>query len=124
MNIDKTIVGNEVLLDVNITLQTFRRSTAFQQGIVSVILSFHQRFDEMDRLRKIFIALDKSNDGMLTMEEIHEGLVQVMGNVKGNMREFQELMLEVDQDGDGLIDYSEFLAASVNKAKLLTSQNL
>ncbi len=44
-----------------------------------------------------------------------------MGNVKGNMREFQELMLEVDKDGDGLIDYSEFLAASVNKAKLLTS---
>ena len=33
-------------------------------------------------------------------------------------------MLEVDQDGDGLVNYSEFLAASINKAKLLSTQNL
>jgi Ca2+-binding EF-hand superfamily protein len=75
----------------------------------------------MDRLRLIFLALDKSNDGMLAFEEIHQGLVQVMGNVKGNLKEFQEIMLEVDQDGDGLVNYSEFLAASVNKAKLLST---
>jgi|LauGreDrversion4_2_1035121.scaffolds.fasta_scaffold411554_2 Ca2+-binding EF-hand superfamily protein len=47
-----------------------------------------------------------------------------MGNVKGNLKEFQEIMLEVDQDGDGLVNYSEFLAASINKAKLLSTQNL
>ena len=58
---------------------------------------------------------------MLTFEEIHQGLIQVMGNVKGNLKEFQEIMIEVDQDGDGLVDYSEFLAASVNKAKLLST---
>lgn len=75
----------------------------------------------MDRLRVIFLALDKSNDGMLTFEEIHQGLIQVMGNVKGNLKEFQEIMMEVDQDGDGLVNYSEFLAASVNKAKLLST---
>ena len=40
-NIDKSGVGNDVMLDINITLQTYRRSTAFQQGIVSIILSFH-----------------------------------------------------------------------------------
>jgi hypothetical protein len=50
----------------------------------------------MDRLRVIFLALDKSNDGMLTFDEIHQGLIQVMGNVKGNLKEFQEIMMEVD----------------------------
>lgn len=44
-----------------------------------------------------------------------------MGKVKGNLKEFQEIMFEVDQDGDGLVNYSEFLAASVNKAKLLST---
>jgi calcium-dependent protein kinase len=78
----------------------------------------------MDRLRLIFLALDKSNDGMLTFEEVHQGLIQVMGNVKGNLKEFQEIMYEIDQDGDGLVNYSEFLAAAVNKAKLLSTQNL
>jgi len=61
---------------------------------------------------------------MLTLDEIHEGLISVMGNVKGNLKEFQEIMQEIDRDGDGLVAYSEFLSASVNKVKLLTDQNL
>lgn len=73
----------------------------------------------MDRLRKVFLALDKSNDGMLTMEEIREGLIGVMGRVKGNLKEFQDIMDNIDKDGNGLLDYSEFLAAAVNKCKLL-----
>ena len=69
-------------------MQTFRRSTVFQQGIISIIMSFNQRFEDMDRLRKVFLALDKSNDGQLTFDEIHEGLVTAMGRVKGNLKEF------------------------------------
>jgi calcium-dependent protein kinase len=78
----------------------------------------------MDRLRQIFLALDKSNDGMLTLEEVQEGLVKVMGRVKGNLREFQQIMEDLDKDGNGMIDYSEFLAASVNKSKIISEENL
>ena len=84
-------------------------------------MSFNQRYDEMDRLRKIFLALDKSNDGLLTIEEIREGLVTVMGRVKGNLNEFQEIMQEIDKDGNGVIDYSEFLAGAVNKHMLINA---
>jgi Ca2+-binding EF-hand superfamily protein len=87
-------------------------------------MSFNQRFEDMDRLRLVFLALDKSNDGRLTLDEIHEGLVTVMGRVKGNLKEFQEIMREIDKDGDGLVDYSEFLAAAVNKAKIISDENL
>lgn len=87
-------------------------------------MSFNQRFEDMDRLRLVFLALDKSNDGHLTFEEIHEGLVSVMGRVKGNLKEFQEIMREIDKDGDGLVDYSEFLAGAVNKAKIISDENL
>jgi calcium-dependent protein kinase len=87
-------------------------------------MSFNQRWEDMDKLRKVFLALDKSNDGQLTLDEVHEGLVNVMGRVKGNLREFQEIMLELDRDGNGLIDYSEFLVAAVDKAKIISTQNL
>jgi Ca2+-binding EF-hand superfamily protein len=62
--------------------------TSFQQGIVAFIMTFKQRYDELDRLRMIFLSVDKSNDGMLTIEEVREGLVTVMGRVKGNLQEF------------------------------------
>lgn len=47
-----------------------------------------------------------------------------MGRVKASLKEFQEIMRDLDKDGNGVIDYSEFLAAAVNKAKLLSNENL
>jgi Ca2+-binding EF-hand superfamily protein len=47
-----------------------------------------------------------------------------MGRVKANLKEFQEIMRDLDKDGNGFIDYSEFLAAAVNKAKIISSENL
>ncbi len=71
----------------------FGKTTKFQQGIISFMMRFNQSFDEMDRLRMIFLTLDKSNDGLLTADEIREGLIKVLGTVKGNLREFQEVMI-------------------------------
>lgn len=87
-------------------------------------MSFNQRYEEMDELRKIFMSLDKSNDGMLTIDEVREGLIQVMGNFRGNMREFEEIMVDLDKDCNGVIDYSEFLTAAINKNQLINARNL
>ncbi len=91
---------------------------------MAFIMSFNQRYEEMDELRKIFMSLDKSNDGMLTIDEVREGLIQVMGNFRGNMREFEEIMVDLDKDCNGVIDYSEFLTAAINKNQLINARNL
>lgn len=114
-NVDRPKISKEQLLDITNNLQNFRRNTVFQTGVMAFIMSFNQRCEEMDELRKIFMSLDKSNDGMLTVDEIREGLIAVMGNFKGNMREFEEIMIDLDKDCNGVIDYSEFLTAGINK---------
>jgi Ca2+-binding EF-hand superfamily protein len=60
----------------------------------------------------------------LTLDEIHEGLTTIMGHVKGNLKEFEDLMISLDKNCNGVIDYSEFLTAAVSKTKLLTTDNL
>ena len=70
------------------------------------------------------MKLDKTHDGTLTSEEIQEGLTNVMGNVRGNLKEFEKLMIALDRDGNGVIDYSEFLTAAVDKHKLLSKDNM
>lgn len=47
-----------------------------------------------------------------------------MGHVKGNLKEFEELMIAIDKNCNGVIDYSEFITAAVNKTKLLSVENL
>ena len=93
--------------------------SVFQQGIVAYITSFSQRHEEMDRAREVFLELDKSGDGTLSVEEVRDGLVKAMGNVKGNLDDFNRVMSDLDKDGNGVIDYSEVLAASINKQSLI-----
>ena len=41
---------------------------------MAYIMHFYENCGEYDELRKIFIALDKTNDGKLSLDEIREGL--------------------------------------------------
>lgn len=56
---------------------------------------------EIQSLKKLFQALDKNGDGRLSREEITEGL-------KGRQdeKELCEIMLSMDTDGSGFIDYN------------------
>ena len=58
------------------------------------------------------------------MEEIRDGLKRVMGQIKGNLKEFEDLLMALDKNCNGVIDYSEFLTAAVNKQRLLSQENL
>jgi len=61
-------------------------------------MHFNDRYEDLDVLREVFMQLDTSNDGKLTLDEIQEGLNKVMGSVKGNLKEFEKLMVALDKD--------------------------
>jgi Ca2+-binding EF-hand superfamily protein len=60
-----------------------------------------------ERLWETFCKLDVNNDGKISKEEI----VQVLGNTV----QAQELIKAADTNGDGMIDYDEFLATWADK---------
>lgn len=47
-----------------------------------------------------------------------------MGDVRGNKKFYEEIMVALDKDCNGVIDYSEFITAAVNKTLLLSQENL
>merc|ERR1719450_2049388 len=57
--------------------------------------------------------LDHNGDGLLTANEMKEGLAQA--GLKEIPADLQQLLEEVDSDGSGVIDYTEFLAATLDK---------
>lgn len=87
---------------------------------MAVIMQFYERCEELDQLRLTFIDLDRDKNGLLTLDEIHKGLTRVMGHLKGNLKEFEELLIALDKNCNGVIDYSEFLTAAVSKQRLLS----
>lgn len=78
----------------------------------------------MEELRKIFLSLDKNGDGILTVEELKDGLSKALGSIKTNLIDFDTLMGEIDKDGNGVIDYSEFITACINKQNLINKESL
>merc|ERR1719191_79028 len=57
--------------------------------------------------------MDVNNDGMLSMDELKNGLEKSgLGEVTSDLT---EMMAALDADGSGKIDYTEFVAATMSK---------
>eukprot|EP00923_Selenidium_pygospionis_P055896 GHVN01097282.1.p3 GENE.GHVN01097282.1~~GHVN01097282.1.p3 ORF type:complete len:143 (-),score=31.10 GHVN01097282.1:960-1388(-) len=59
------------------------------------------------------MALDIDKDGTLTASEVREGLAK--SGLKDIPADLELLIQEVDSDGSGVIDYTEFIAAALDK---------
>ena len=62
-------------------------------------------FLKRERLYEAFCILDKDNDGKITKEEI----MDVLKSEKSQEKVIENLIKEVDTNGDGTIDYGEFM---------------
>jgi calcium-dependent protein kinase len=71
-------------------------------------------------LREAFRALDTENLGMLSLTEVK----QAFKDANMPSEDVEKIFRSLDGNGDGLINYSEFLAATVDRKKALTMQNL
>ena len=67
--------------------------------------------DDIKNLKEIFLAIDKNGDGSLSFDEIEEGLRQLK---IPNSEELLETLKEADTDKSGSVDYTEFIAATLD----------
>lgn len=75
---------------------------------------------DFDGLRKAFRALDTQNTGTLLLDEVKEAFRG--SGLQG--QDLEDVFNKIDFNGDGEINYSEFLAATINKEKVVTESNL
>eukprot|EP00429_Kryptoperidinium_foliaceum_P004344 CAMPEP_0176017218 /NCGR_PEP_ID=MMETSP0120_2-20121206/8252_1 /TAXON_ID=160619 /ORGANISM="Kryptoperidinium foliaceum, Strain CCMP 1326" /LENGTH=509 /DNA_ID=CAMNT_0017350237 /DNA_START=53 /DNA_END=1582 /DNA_ORIENTATION=+ len=69
--------------------------------------------EDLRELRETFARLDENNDGTISKAELQMGL-EKSGKL-GDQQRLLELMRGMDLDGDGKIDYREFIASSMEK---------
>ena len=66
---------------------------------------------EIRHLKEIFVAIDKNGDGSLSFEEIEAGLKQIKID---NYEDILASLKQADTDRSGTIDYTEFIAATMD----------
>ncbi|KAF4747212.1 hypothetical protein FOZ63_022205, partial [Perkinsus olseni] len=81
-------------------------------GVALTVIAQQLAEDDIERLKKTFQALDENGDGTLTVQEIKEGMRSLDVSLPADL---EEIMKDVDSDGSGAIDYTEFIAATIDK---------
>ena len=59
-----------------------------------------------EMLAEMFMLLDEDHDGVIDIDELRDDMETVL---KGEIRTPEELMAETDTNGDGNIDFDEFV---------------
>ncbi|CAD8212165.1 unnamed protein product [Paramecium octaurelia] len=104
-------------------MKTFKSTKQLQSAIYQYIVNQFSTQEDKSELLKTFKALDTNNDGQLSRQELLIGLRKIM-NENEAMEEVERIMRDIDQNNSGTIDYSEFVAASINRSKLLSQDRL
>ncbi|KAL0353646.1 UNVERIFIED_CONTAM: Calcium-dependent protein kinase [Sesamum angustifolium] len=78
--------------------------------------------EEIQGLKAMFTNMDTDNSGTITYEELKAGLARL--GSKLTEAEVRQLMDAADVDGNGSIDYIEFITATMHRHRLEREENL
>jgi len=106
-------------IDVS-SLRSFVETRKLQKTVMMYIAS-QCSDNEIIQLKNTFLQLDTNGDGTLTINELEEGLANVPGV---SVEELREIMTAMDADQSGSIDYTEFVAALLDRSIYLSEEKL
>ena len=105
-------------------LAAFTRATTFQSGICSLIANLQTKTQDLNDVRALFLKLDTNGDGHLSMDELRAGYAELSTIFQASTEDIINMLKAADNNGDGQIDYTEFVAAAFRKDLLLSRDNL
>lgn len=113
---DKPIDGAVLL-----RMKQFRAMNKLKKLALKVIAQSLSE-EEIKGLKAMFTNMDTDNSGTITYEELKTGLAR-MGSRLSEV-EVKQLMEAADVDGDGTIDYIEFISATMHRHRLERDDHL
>ena len=100
-------------------LSLFKTESKLQKSVYFFIASQFIETKAVDDLTQVFKAADKNSDGFLSSDEIIKATESV-----GVTVDVLQIIKNCDIDKNGLVNYTEFLAATVNQQMFYNKQNL
>ncbi|KAI9174394.1 hypothetical protein LWI28_016665 [Acer negundo] len=100
---------------VRTRLRQFSVMNRFKKKALRVIAE-HLSVAEVEIIREMFTLMDTDNDGKVSYEELKAGLRKVGSQLAEP--EIKMLMEVADVDGNGVLDYGEFVAVTIHLQKM------
>ncbi|CAE8595997.1 unnamed protein product [Polarella glacialis] len=109
------VLQGTVSADLGRKLKTFH-STSRMKKVALTLIAQQLKDDDLKELRNCFLLMDGNKDGTLTLKEIEDGMKKAKVDFPDDMI---DILRNLDTDGSGNIDYTEFIAATLTKKQYL-----
>ncbi|CAD5194369.1 unnamed protein product [Musa acuminata subsp. malaccensis] len=106
---------------VRARLKQFSVMNRFKKKAMRVIAE-HLSVEEVEVIRDMFKLMDTDNNGKVSFEELKTGLQKVGSQLAES--EMKLLMEAADVDGNGALDYGEFVAVIIHLQRLSNDEHL
>ncbi|CAM0875390.1 unnamed protein product [Alopecurus aequalis] len=106
---------------VRARLKQFSVMNRFKKKAMRVIAE-HLSAEEVEVIKEMFALMDTERKGRVTLQELKAGLARVGSKLAEP--EMELLMEAADVDGDGYLDYAEFVAITIHLQRLSNDQHL
>mmetsp|Transcript_92925 Transcript_92925/g.268357 ORF Transcript_92925/g.268357 Transcript_92925/m.268357 type:complete len:565 (+) Transcript_92925:118-1812(+) len=112
MPVERLSVVTDNLVD---NLRDFHLEPRLKKAALQVIAT-HLREEQLSRLRGAFLAMDLNGDGLLTMDEMRQSISNPDLDQE-TQDDLARSLQAIDIDESGSIDYTEFIAASLDRSE-------
>ena len=117
-------IGAEEIATVSLdNLKHFHAGVKLQKAVMGFIATQMLNTNQTASIKGTFELLDLDGDGRLSKQELLQAYTRVTSEAQAIFI-VESLMMEVDADKNGFIDYTEFLTAGSNAQLLLTKGNI
>merc|ERR1712190_540928 len=110
---DACLPTEDIMQDVMQAMEHFQSLHMLQKAAITA-LAWRSNDENTRHLREIFESIDQSGDGHITIPELRKAFDEVGIQIPEDLS-----MLQVGTDGNDTIEYTEFIAAAMDKRKLV-----
>ena len=104
-------------------IMKYSKLNLVQKSVIN-FRAFHMTTGESKEFIEIFKLIDVNSDGVLTLDEIKNGIKHCKFSFKLNEDSIIKLFNDVDIDKNGLVNYTEFVSALMDYEKNIKQEHL
>ena len=108
--------------NILLSLKNFSYHSKIYQTVLTYLSHNFTDKEELNKLKKIFYKIDLNLGGKLSKSEFEQAFKEA--GIDINKEQIETMMKSIDFDGNGFIEYEEFIRVALPKEKLFTEKNL
>jgi Ca2+-binding EF-hand superfamily protein len=107
--------------EIVVNLKKYRGKSVLRREALNVLVK-QLAPSQISKLRAEFEKIDKDMSGFIDAKELNEALRKA--SLDMSVKELDQIVAELDYNQNDMINYTEFIAATINTASFLTEEKL